>query len=523
MRPCSIVFPLVVLSLAVAACVPCPAQEMAHGVVYEDGNANGARDSGERGLPEVLVSNGADVAATDAEGRWELPSGQDVIFFVVKPRGYAVPTDTYKVPRFYYIHKPAGSPSETIAGVPPTGPLPASIDFGLVPKADTAKFTAVVFADPQARGLTEADYIARDVVPELIGTDAVFGITLGDLVAEDPALLGTVGEITGQIGVPWYEVFGNHDHNRNVREDRYSDESFKRFFGPSTYAFDQGEARFIVLRDIIFSADGSKDRFPEDAVSFVRHLLERTPREKLVILFMHVPLSSVENADEVLRPLSDFPNTFSIAGHAHIQTHQFVGTGDRGWNRLEPLHQLVLGAVSGSWWCGERDETGIPHATMNDGTPNGYGLLDVDGTRCKVRWKCARRPADYQMNVYLPDAVPVKDPGGTQAMVNFFIGAPQDPVEMRIGDDGPWQPMTPTVDLDPECLRMFGMNAQRQNGVWGWDMDFPYPTDHLWKASLNASSLSPGIYTLHVKAKDSFGQTHLGHRVFRVVADDTGK
>ena len=39
------------------------------GVVFHDANANGVRDGGEHGVPQVRVSNGRDVAVTDAQGR----------------------------------------------------------------------------------------------------------------------------------------------------------------------------------------------------------------------------------------------------------------------------------------------------------------------------------------------------------------------------------------------------------------------------------------------------------------------
>ena len=37
---------------------------------------------------------------------------------------------------------------------------------------------AVFFGDPQPTSQTQIDYIANDVVAELVGTDAKFGVTL---------------------------------------------------------------------------------------------------------------------------------------------------------------------------------------------------------------------------------------------------------------------------------------------------------------------------------------------------------
>ena len=48
--------------------------------------------------------------STGKGGRYELPIDDDDIIFVIKPRGYMTPVDALNLPRFYYIHKPAGSP-----------------------------------------------------------------------------------------------------------------------------------------------------------------------------------------------------------------------------------------------------------------------------------------------------------------------------------------------------------------------------------------------------------------------------
>ena len=100
------------------------AAETARGVVYHDKNGNGQRDRGEKGISDVLVSNGEDVVHTRRGGAYELPVDGDTIIFVIKPRGWRTALDQQThLPRFYYIHKPEGSPALKHSGVEPTGPL----------------------------------------------------------------------------------------------------------------------------------------------------------------------------------------------------------------------------------------------------------------------------------------------------------------------------------------------------------------------------------------------------------------
>ena len=61
------------------------------------------------------------------------------------------------------------------------------------------------------RHLDELRHLARDVVEELIGTDAKFGVTLGDIMFDDLSLFEANNALIALIGIPWYNVIGNHD------------------------------------------------------------------------------------------------------------------------------------------------------------------------------------------------------------------------------------------------------------------------------------------------------------------------
>jgi hypothetical protein len=104
------------------------------GIVYENRSGALGRQMSDPGIAGVLVSNGRDVVKTDADGRYTLPIDEESVIFVIKPAGYAVPVDEEMLPRFYYLHQPAGSPPDLnlrYRGIDRTGQLPESVDFAL--------------------------------------------------------------------------------------------------------------------------------------------------------------------------------------------------------------------------------------------------------------------------------------------------------------------------------------------------------------------------------------------------------
>lgn len=510
----------VTLAFAVTLCAS--AGELARGTVFHDMNRNVLRDEGEPGVAAVCVSNGREVVRTDVDGHWELPVGDDAAFFVVKPRNWGVPIGKNRLPKHYYLHKPDGSPPLDPPGVAPTGPLPASIDFALYPQEEPDVFKMVLFGDTQARGLREVDFVTHDVVEELIGVDAAFGVSLGDIVADDVLLFEEINEAIAQIGIPWYNVFGNHDHDRGATENRFKDEHFESVYGPSTYAFEYGQAVFIAINNVFFKPEGgSTCKLTGDQLAFIGNYLSFVPQDRLVVMAMHIPLPPCENRKELLAVLGQFPHVFTVSAHTHDQRQLFLD-GQFDWPRAEPLHHLIHATVCGSWWCGTFDEVGIPHATMNDGVPNGYSIVMFEGNQYSVRFKAARRPEDYQMNIYLPPDVLSREADKTEVLVNVFAGSSRSTAEMQFGEGAAWVTLDNTEAIDPEVLRMHLQNEFLNEEVFGWKMDYPSKSNHFWRGMLPGNP-EPGTYTVTVRTTDMYGVTHTGHRIIRIRPDDWAK
>ena len=499
----------------------------ASGRVYLDSNANKHFDEGEQPLANVRVSNGSSIVQTDAEGRYELPIDDDDAIFVIKPAGYRTVIGSDQLPKFYYIHKPTGSPASQFPGVSPTGDLPDSIDFAMYPQDEPEQFKAILFGDPQPRNQTEVDYITHDVIEELIGTDATFGVTLGDITFDDLSLFEPQAKAIAVLGIPWYNVLGNHDMNYDAKLDDHSDESFERVFGPAYYSFDYGKVHFIVLDDVEWMIDEKGEgRYQgglgREQMEFVRNDLRLIPDDQLVVLLMHIPLNDVRDRHELFRLIEQRPFCMSVSAHLHNHQHRFITKSD-GWRGPEPHHHVVNVTVSGSWWSGLKDERGIPHATMADGAPNGYSIVEFDGHTYRFNFKAAGRPTDYQMQIYAPEEI-AADSKDIEVFANVFNGSEKTTTRFRVGADSEWLTMEKTQSEDPTFKQLFelettirqAMEKSKQNPPKDWiALSKPARSTHLWKATL-PSGLKPGVHVINVEATDRNGRTVMGRRLVRV-------
>ncbi|SEL62307.1 calcineurin-like phosphoesterase C-terminal domain-containing protein [Parapedobacter koreensis] len=497
--------------------------QTATGYVYVDENGNGKRDRREPGVSNVSVSNGRDVAKTDANGRYTLPVGNDNIVFVIKPQGYGVPVDSLMLPRFYYIHKPEGSP-ETMKypGVAPTGSLPKEINFALVPQHEPSQFRALVFGDPQVYSQQDIDWFRKGILEEVSGVDRVaFGISLGDLVGDNLLLFADYKREMAALGIPWYNMVGNHDLNWETGVDSLTDESFERHFGPANYAFEYGNAHFIVL-DNILSPDPRKNSgywggLRDDQLEFVENDVAQTDTSKLIVLAYHIPMAgrSFREADreKLFEYLKNHPHVMMMCGHTHLQRQNFY-TEAMGWRRAKPLHEYNAGTTSGDWYSGELDENNVPYATMRDGTEKGYAFLNVDGNAYTIDYKVAGKDAAYQMNIFAPSVVAHRRDTRADFFVNFFMGAEDSQVEYRVGD-GEWIAMQHIVEVDPSYLTGFRNWDLTDELMPGRRPSNPVPCAHLWRGAISAE-LPVGTYTVSVRATDMFGRTFQGEQAVQI-------
>ncbi len=515
----------------------------ANGTVFLDMNNNQVKDENEEGLSGVRVSNGLDIVLTDADGRYSLTVDDDTILFVIKPRGYMTPVNEDRLPQFYYIYKPNGSPDGLkYAGVAPTGPLPESIDFPLYEQQEPDTYKILVFGDTQPRSMREIEWLAHDVIEEVIGTEAVFGISLGDLVGDNLNLFQPLNEVMSTVGIPWYNVYGNHDMNRVANDDKYADETFERVYGPTCYSFEWGPVHFINIDNVnFFRDDADKPAYTsevgEKQLTYIKNDLAYVPKEKLVVVSFHIPLTEMSDVDKLMNLLGDRPHTLSLSAHTHMQRDDFVGP-EHGWHGDESHHHHNHATTSGSWWQGTLDEVGIPHTTMRDGAPNGYGIFTFKGNKYSIRFKAARRPAGYQMNIWTPWEVEKDETGNTDILVNVFGGTKRSTVEYRLGEKNEWTKMKYTPQKDPFFLdvkardEVINIERKMHNVVRntmetfmkegtelperGKSLSYGVPKSyHMWQAKL-PDNVPVGTHVIHVRTTDMFGQKFTGRRIIRV-------
>ena len=387
------------------------ADKLARGTVFLDANRNSKLDEGETGIADVLVSNGREVVKTAADGTYELPSYDDMNLFITKPAGYAAPVDELMVPQFNYVHKVAGSPDLRFGGIEPTGPLPMAVNFPMI-EDDSGRedFQCVVFGDAQPYFNMQVSYVRETAGRLLASRDNSNTECLlfeGDVMGDDLSLYPRFKEIIAVGKTPQYYVGGNHDLDFDAKVDADSFDTFRAAWGPEYYSFDVGKVHFVTLDNVRYPCNGVDDHpfcdpskkatyngvIHDRQLEWLANDLANVPEDKLIVLSAHIPFQTftdntaakhqTDNLAALVEILGD-RKALGLSGHTHTTENILTGEYFDGFEQntgvgAAPFHQIVTGALSGSWWGGSLNDDGVPTSTQRLGSPRGYYELDFSG------------------------------------------------------------------------------------------------------------------------------------------------
>jgi len=401
------------------------------GTVFVDQNRNSRLDPGEPGLPGVAVSNGREVVLSDDTGRYALPARDDMTVMITKPAGFASPVNARFIPQFAYTHKPGGTDPLRYGGLPDTGPLPAAINFPVVPDGSgDADFECLFLGDIQTYSNREVGFVRDRLTAHFARRDmanVACILLMGDIAGDDLSLVPRLQDILATARTPLWAVPGNHDLDFDAGTDADSFDTFRRQWGAPYYSFDIGAVHFVVLDNVRYPCNGvdpfegcGTDDAPtysgvisDDHLDWLANDLAHVPREKLIVLNQHIPLQSFTNAAQqrgqtanlgALAALLEGRKVVAFSAHTHTVENIAPGESFAGWRKAtgiaaSPFHrQHIVGAVSGSWFTGNLDDAGIPEAYQRLGAPPGVMEVSFSGTNHAETYVALGTAADARLH-----------------------------------------------------------------------------------------------------------------------------
>lgn len=481
------------------------------GTIFEDANLNYRFDTGEKGIPNVGVSNGKTIVLTDKNGRYSIELNSEDIVFVIKPAEYNffVDKNTNK-PLFYHIIKENEGFGSNIGDK----------NFPLVKSQSTDNFSTIILGDIQVRNDEEINFTRDALLPALNSSEATLVLTLGDNAFDNLDVYPRLTGILGQARKTMYYLPGNHDTNDKLEGPLSHYEIYNQFFGPDYYAFNYGKVHFVVLNDVKWESGKYHGELGHKQLTWLGEDLKYVNKDNLIVLAMHIPLISwsdrnnpqhhVNDRDELFKLLSGFDRVLSLAGHTHTLEKLYPDDKINGWENGLAFPQIIAGAVCGSWWGGEKGESGVPFSYMKDGTPKGYFTFNFSGNKYEEKYISLDKSKDFQMDITLTDdsgkgidnIIEKSETRNVKVAANVFNGDMLSDVVISFDGDA-YSKMDRTPLIDPF------LNERLSGGT------IPVESTHIWLSSLPAS-LDTGAHTIRVKFVDKYGNKYVNSKVFEI-------
>ncbi|MCZ7602552.1 MAG: calcineurin-like phosphoesterase family protein [Melioribacteraceae bacterium] len=351
---------------------------------------NGVVSVNGKPLKDVVVSDGETVMATDDEGKYEFITKNRFVFISI-PSGYKIPQNDTGTALFYReIDK-----RKKMAFYP----------FELEKSVDDTEHSFILFADPQTEDEEDMQKFHNETIPDLQkllkdeNLKNVFGLSDGDIMYDQLELYPKYEEAVKKMGIPFFQVLGNHDVIETTQTDEQSVTTFENHFGPTYFSFNRGRVHYVVLDDIFWFGEYI-GYVNQKMLDWLKRDLAFVEEGRSVIIFTHIPphttyskryeLDEEVNAIRVVNKellydlLKPYKSIF-VCGHTHES--QYITDGN------SEVH--VCGAVCGGWWTGP---------ICYDGTPNGYSIYKINGDKISWQYKSTGLPLSHQLRIYKPNS-----------------------------------------------------------------------------------------------------------------------
>lgn len=276
------------------------------GIVFEDTDRNGQRDSGERGLAGVVVSNQRDVVRTAADGSYSLPASPYGVAFVSLPDGYAA------VGNFWRTVSPSSS----------------TADFALTARASSGTFSFIHASDPHVSAQNVGRLQQLRAIVEKGRPD--FVLITGDLVRDalrvgEEEARGYYDLYTQEVRrfpVPVWSVPGNHEifgierHLSLVsaKHPLYGKGMYRERLGPDYYSFNHGGVHFVGLDSVDIADLWYYGHVDDVQLAWLKADLAAVPPDMPVVTFNHIPFVTALDALGGYRDDGPAPTLIKVGG-----------------------------------------------------------------------------------------------------------------------------------------------------------------------------------------------------------------
>ena len=350
--------------------------------------------------------------------------------------------------------------------------------------------------DPQVDDSVELGYARKSIYKELRQRkDLDLVIILGDLVNDDPDLIGPSVESLDSLPCQWFAVPGNHDFDVYGGEDKVRDlATWTDIIGYKDTSFVQCGVRFIMMNNVLYAKNkGYSGRFDKEAMTYIDSLAGISQKDMPIVLATHIPISAMEQKDSIVNIFRNHRKVLYVSGHTHTVSRQNL-TEDAA------QQELVVGATCGTWWRGTKDAYGIPYALQNCGSPRGYFIADFSKKDCRLTYKTVQRSDKVSAHFVTND-----DNTGKTLYINIFGGHMSGNVVLpKLGN----APLERVSEPAPEVLKVIAGNRSLSSEYKRKRRDEIIPlrrmkSPHLWSVTL------PYDYMLPEKVRIKYSDAHM--------------